>query len=504
MGSHGARVLGQELHRLVALTQDTPAATNDPVETQDSLSTILVDWARTKRWWPLRPDQGGKVKHLYPLGRSRDTDGDQSAWIATVQTDDPRVLVQIPLLFMQIDSRIAHNLAGDSMLGQLSILGRLDEQLVIDGTAQAEFWKAWMSHATISPVAHAIVKDPQEFLQRSASSVRALDVEQSNSSVLLLGTERPLIAKVFRVLHPGIHPEVELPSALGDWSGVGALWAHYEIDLNGPGLESAGDCGAMACSAVVSDAVKDAEDGFVTVRSLASKGADPTEVATEIGVLTAQMHDRLESTLGSVEGRGRQDLRERLEAALRTTVATTDELSFEDVNRLQQMIEVVTADEDAPATRAIRVHGDLHLGQLLHGSNSNWKVVDFEGEPLRGLDERRLPDLPARDIAGMLRSFDYASESDGIADSAWLETARNAFLDGYQSVRPLSNDEMVTIRAYELYKVLYELQYEVRFRPQWIRIPLAGMRRLMANTIGPQDQDGQTFTITYPNRDSTP
>ena len=130
-----------------------------------------------------------------------------------------------------------------------------------------------------------------------------------------------------------------------------------------------------------------------------------------------------------------------------------------------------------------RVHGDLHLGQVLHTRTNGWVLLDFEGEPLRPITERRSPDLAVRDVAGMLRSFDYVSgavaEDDGATVRAWVIAAQEAFLDGYAATvgtGPGAPDTLLA--AFELDKAVYEAIYETRNRPDWIGIPLAAIGRL--------------------------
>jgi maltokinase len=152
-----------------------------------------------------------------------------------------------------------------------------------------------------------------------------------------------------------------------------------------------------------------------------------------------------------------------------------------------------------------RIHGDYHLGQVLkvEGPDGRWVVIDFEGEPARSLVERRRLASPLQDVAGMLRSFDYAAfqplvlgedpdtpgpslqelaRFEGPA-AAWLEANRDAFLDGYLAGAGdsvwLAGDHELLLRAFELDKAVYEVMYEARHRPPWLQIPLGGIRRLL-------------------------
>ena len=133
-----------------------------------------------------------------------------------------------------------------------------------------------------------------------------------------------------------------------------------------------------------------------------------------------------------------------------------------------------------------RIHGDYHLGQVLHSPERGWVLLDFEGEPLRPLSERSLPDQWVRDVAGMLRSFDYVGgtreQADGASARDWVASAQQAFLDGYaaragEDPRSLG----ALLAAFELDKAMYEVVYEARNRPGWLAIPLGAVRRLTAH-----------------------
>ena len=138
--------------------------------------------------------------------------------------------------------------------------------------------------------------------------------------------------------------------------------------------------------------------------------------------------------------------------------------------------------EQGGTIAAQRIHGDLHLGQALYTREQGWVLIDFEGEPARPLSERRRPQPPVQDIAGMLRSFDYAarhSPTAGPRAAAWAERHRDAFCAGYADRSGQDpRDSPVLLRAFETDKAVYEVLYEARHRPDWMRIPMAAIERL--------------------------
>ena len=143
--------------------------------------------------------------------------------------------------------------------------------------------------------------------------------------------------------------------------------------------------------------------------------------------------------------------------------------------------------------RVIRHHGDFHLGQTLW-ADDDWVILDFEGEPARSLPERRRKRSPLRDVAGMLRSFAYAASAAPILrgvepPAGWEARARAEFLGGLPRrrstrrwFRPASSMDKL-LAVFELEKAVYELRYELNNRPDWVKIPVAGILRMLEEEV---------------------
>ena len=318
--------------------------------------------------------------------------------------------------------------------------------------------------------------------------MRPIGVEQSNSS-LVVG-ER-LMLKVFRKLEPGINPELEMLRFLTAhrFPNIASLYGWYEYD--GQALN--------ATLGVAQDFLPSAEDGWsLAQREIAQDPDVFLQRLGSLGAVTAQMHTVLASDNGDPDFAPEEPSQE----ALSLLTATVDEdiermfLRLPDDERLapiagrgQDVRERLAARAHlGVGGRVIRTHGDYHLGQTLY-TPQGWVIIDFEGEPARALPERRQKRSPLRDVAGMLRSFAYASRlwrsrpASGPAD--FEARARDAFLDQYfaqidMSLLPGGESAIMNLLSiFELEKAIYELGYELDNRPDWVSIPVAGISRLL-------------------------
>jgi len=302
--------------------------------------------------------------------------------------------------------------------------------------------------------------------------VRPITAEQSNTS-LVFGDR--YILKLFRRVLPGAHPDVDLHQAL---HAAGSR--HVARVLGSMHGEVAG---SPATLAILQEFLPDADEGWAMATADAAR-PDFLALVRDLGRAVADVHATLARAFGTraattddthAEVRRMHD---RLTAAL---PATPDLLDLELPARR-------TFEAARPAIRRAplqRVHGDLHLGQVLY-ADGRWVLIDFEGEPGRPLAERNMPRHPLLDVAGMLRSFDYAAHAGSPATAlAWADRARAAFCDGYAELLPDPRLEPALLRALELDKAVYEIAYERAHRPDWVAIPLGAAVRIIEGTDRP-------------------
>jgi trehalose synthase-fused probable maltokinase len=316
-----------------------------------------------------------------------------------------------------------------------------------------------------------------------------MGAEQSNSSIVF--DERSVL-KVFRKVEAGDNPELEMLRFLQEhgFTNIAALEGWY--DFAGELMD--------ATLGVLQAFVADARDGWELALD---EIAEPRllDRLRRLGTVTGRMHTTLASDATDPDFAPDDPGDE----ALSLLVATIDEQIEQIFMRLPEDDERVapiagrgeeirdrlqTLSHVGVGGRLIRHHGDYHLGQTLLSRENDWVILDFEGEPARPLLERRRKRSPLRDVAGMLRSFAYVASASELqrgrpAPDGWEARARDAFLRAYyEAVEPalLPASEAGTeklLQIFELEKAVYELRYELNNRPDWVRIPVAGISRLL-------------------------
>jgi maltokinase len=325
---------------------------------------------------------------------------------------------------------------------------------------------------------------------RAGATARPVGAEQSNSSIVF---DERLVLKVFRKLEPGINPELEMLRFLTEreFESIAPLQGWYEYE--GQALR--------ATLGVAQTFLPDAIDGWdLALDEIVSRPDLFLDRLGGLGHVTAEMHNVLSSDAGDPAFSPEEPSQEAL-SLLTATVDEDIERAFVRLPDDERVAEIAGRGQDirerlaaqaqiGVGGRVIRTHGDYHLGQTLFTSNRGWVIIDFEGEPARPLHERRQKRSPLRDVASMLRSFAYATSAVEIlrgtpAPEEFEQRARERFLERYfehidTTLLPAGDTQIVTLLSiFELEKAIYELQYELDNRPDWVGIPVAGIRRLL-------------------------
>ncbi|MGN6446694.1 maltokinase N-terminal cap-like domain-containing protein [Amnibacterium sp.] len=319
-------------------------------------------------------------------------------------------------------------------------------------------------------------------------SAKVLSGEQSNTSIIVDaetadGGTALLMVKVFRALHDGENPDVVLQSAIAA-AGSPRVPATYGALLGSwPDPAAAGGV-AHGHLAVVQEFLADTRDAWRVALDAARADDDFSAPARDLGAATAEVHRVLAAVLPTA--RADEVAHAALLGSMRARAASAAAL-VPSVARVRDAIAAVLETGAAGRWPALqRVHGDYHLGQVLQVPGRGWVLLDFEGEPLRPMTERNEPDLALRDVAGMLRSFDYVAGTiaheggDAARARAWSDQARTAFLAGYEAELGTALAPFAPLlAALELDKALYECVYEARNRPTWLPIPELAVHRLL-------------------------
>ena len=446
-----------------------------------ALTDLLTDWIPNQRWF------GGKGREW--SGVTEDgfflDEGTPALSVHRVRvtyTDDVTETYLVPLSWRSSE---AEELSA-------AYVGAVGDNHAYDAMRDREATVPWLTHLVAASTVGPLHFHPAgvAYLPEGLPG-DIISGEQSNTSLIYGETA---IMKLFRRLEPGLNPDVEVHDALRATQNphIAPLLGHVEID--GPGGDAPGESATVA---FVQSFVPNASDGWrlatSSVRDLYAEadlhadevGGDFAGEAERLGEATASVHRDLAQVLPTAEvgPDWYAEVAAQLTARLDAATAIVPELA-EHADGLRGLYASVAGLTGPLVVQ--RVHGDLHLGQVLRTA-TGWIVLDFEGEPARSLSARRELDSPLRDVAGMLRSFDYAArhmlvEQPGDPQRAyraqeWADRNRAAFRAGYTGAGG-TDPSGPLLTAFEADKAVYECVYEARNRPHWLMIPLTSLARL--------------------------
>jgi maltokinase len=439
----------------------------------------LAEWMPTQRWF------AGKGARILDVAIVADTElaaGDPGLRHLIIDVSQGSSVDSYQVftgLRKRIPDRLDHAIIGRAGAGAAGL------------TAYDALHDPELTRLLLSAIAAGEHAGPMRFATEPGATIDTdldslvLTGEQSNTSLMFGETS---ILKVFRRLSPGPNPDLEVPRAL---ARLGSR--HVAEPL---GWIETRMAGAPTVLGILSRYLRAAANGWslaaASVRDLyagedmhaADAGGDLAGEAHRLGVATAEVHRDLAEAFGTDElpADATSDLARQMFHRLEVALAAVPELvryadligaAFSDLAKLSQPLLVQ------------RVHGDYHLGQVMR-TQTGWVVLDFEGEPATPLAQRRARSPALRDVAGMLRSFDYAArhqlrshaDQERVHDAAreWVRRNQAAFCSGYAEaggMDPVAHGTL--LRALVLDKAVYEVMYEARNRPDWLSIPLGSI-----------------------------
>ncbi|HZC70916.1 MAG TPA: aminoglycoside phosphotransferase [Jatrophihabitans sp.] len=451
--------------------------------TTEQLAPLAAAWAPTQRWYAGKGREATMtIDPLADLAEHPPV----TIWLLHVDyADDEADTYQVPLVVRDEPvETLDHVLLG-------TVETEAGTQWVYDALHDKDVTPAWLVG-----IRDEIVDEPLRFVRYAEQPddipvdepSLVLTGEQSNTSMVFGDVA---ILKVYRRLHPGMNPDIEVQGAL---TKLGAK--HVPALLGAVEANVAGEPSSLA---MLQEFMTTASDGWelakTSVRDLMAEadlhadeaGGDFAGEAERLGDAVASVHADLATAFGVREAAA-DELPERVEAMegrLRRAIGVVPELASV-ADALSAAYSELAELADSLAMQ--RIHGDLHLGQALR-TVTRWVLIDFEGEPMAAMDARREFDTPLRDVAGMLRSFDYAGYHRAMEAGwdpqlnyrarEWSERNRDAFCSGYSLAAGHDpREHHVLLRALEADKAVYEAVYEARNRPAWLPIPLASLTRL--------------------------
>jgi len=480
-------------------------------------TAVLGDYLQRQRWFAGR---GRVLRDVRVVDTAMLQEGNPAlvfVLLAATYGDGGEERYQVPLAVREGDPPTD---LGERLVAQ----GEQDGRIVTVYDALAEPALAWWFWQSMAET-RRLPTDAGELRYRSegvtttegggADTVRSLGREQSNTSMVRDDAE---VLKIIRRIESGPTPELEMTLALSR-----AGFAHIARPLGSGEYVARGAEPALA--AILQEYLHNGTEGwtlaltslrdlYATAEESPPAGDDERRLAVReqgssfqpeaerLGDVTAEMHLALASPSLPAEMRAQPITAAMLDAWAGAMTAELDALLANDspvLTPLRARRPAIVARYDALRTlgdagQAIRVHGDYHLGQVLR-VDAGWVILDFEGEPDRPLESRRVRSSPLRDVAAMLRSFHYAAAAALMERSspdapdwdalflqgvAWAEAGGQAFWDAYcaraaDGLLPSSQSTNVLRDAFALQKAVYEVAYELGHRPDWVSIPLRAL-----------------------------
>ncbi|MFC5369788.1 phosphotransferase [Arcanobacterium bovis] len=397
-------------------------------------------------------------------------DGNEASWhIGVVENPEcPETLVDV------VD-------ATDDELGQLTLLN------CCFGSSQT---RAYTESFLEASVLRASVEELP-----AISSVEKMRAEQSNTSIVYRFAQPDsfntagLIVKLLRIVQIGKNPDVELQTALDSREPrtVPKQYASARVALgrianSATAFVRSADAGyadLLVAQEFLGGSV-DAWQVFLDELDAVTSAPSRPDDIRALGMLTADFHSQLRDLFPA--SAVTEDRKEAIVAGWKERAERAVECAPELRDHLGDIESVFEKAKAAQWPDLQRIHGDYHLGQVLQVPGQGWKALDFEGEPMRPLSERTQPDLALRDVAGMLRSFDYVAGAAQLAGKPasftqqWAQEAKALFMQGYGAI---SAEEEILLAALTLDKALYEVAYEASYRPRWLQIPVGAVNEIL-------------------------
>ncbi len=503
---------------------------------------ILPNHIRNSRWFGSKARTFRNLKVIEQVAFSSDADGARLWFVEVNYLDAPAETYAIPVKIAS--SEMAHSIKQNAPQAVIANFAHANGTILCDAiwdaTFRSELFDVIVQHRTLRAQAGQFAgfatADPGSQELEFSGNSQVLSAEQSNSSMLF---DNRFFLKLYRKLEHGINPDVEITRFLTeqtDFANVPAFIGALEyrrakaeptvVCLLQQAVANEGDVWTLTVDAIgryydrVLERKADLQDETTLPSALLEEligGVYPEKVklmAQRTGELHLALASRSDNPAFAPEpfnAMAQRSVYQSMRTSLRRAFTSLEKklpdvpAKFRDEAR-----EVLAAEKEILAREKrlldrrtngakIRIHGDYHLGQLLY-TGKDFVILDFEGEPARPLSDRKMKRSPLRDVAGMMRSFQYAAYSalwqpsmrqedvpflERWAD-LWYRQMSSVFLQSYLNTNagaifiPKNSDDLqIIVESYLLDKAVYEIGYELNHRPSWVLIPVRGIKQIL-------------------------